>query len=86
PDQPSVFTVLSGSACLRVTGAYRQGERKKSALRELWFNDGNDPQKAPSTEHVMTLDHSFPGVVLSACFTIDPDHLRTKLDDVAPDA
>lgn len=85
PDQPSVFTIVSGNTCIRVTGEYRQGERKKGAMRELWFNDENAPSKPPSKEHVMTLDHEFPGVVLSACFTIDPEHLRKKFDDGGSD-
>jgi hypothetical protein len=84
-DQPSVFTIVSGRSCIRVTGAYRQGQTKKGAMRELWFNADNDPRKPPSREHVMTLDHEFPGVVLSACFTIDPEHLRKKLNDDGSD-
>jgi hypothetical protein len=75
----SVFTVISGNTCIRVTGPFRQGIRNHSGLRELWFNEENDDKKAPSTKHVMTLHDGFPGVILSACFTIDPDYLRKKL-------
>lgn len=78
---PSAFTIVSGSTCIRVTAPYQQGERRTGRLRELWFNQGNDPGVPPSKEHVMSLDHAFPGVILSACFTIDPANLWKKLDD-----
>jgi hypothetical protein len=80
-DSPATFTIVSGHACIRVTGKFGQGQRRTGPLRELWFNDANDPSQPPSKEHVMSLDHSFPGVILSACFTIDPAHLRKKLAD-----
>lgn len=77
----SVFTIISGRTCIRVTGPYRQGKKRGSWSRELWFNAANDPASPPSKEHVVTLNHSFPGVILSACFTIDPEHLRNKIND-----
>ena len=85
-DLPSVFTIISGKTCVRVTTPFRQGARRSSARRELWFNDMNDPGEPPSKNHVMTLDHDFPGVILSACFTIDPTHLRKKFGDGDADA
>lgn len=81
-DRPSVFTIISGRTCIRVTAPYQQGNRGNGRwTRELWFNEENDPRKPPSKEHVLTLDTAFPGVILSACFAIDPEHLRRKLDD-----
>ena len=84
-DQQSVFTIISGRTCVRVTAPYRCGERKETGLRELWFNPDNDGMAPPSQEHVMTLNESFPGVILSACFTIDPDYLRKNLSDADDD-
>lgn len=79
-DLPCVLTIISGKVCLRITSPYGRGEKKDDGLRQLWFNTDNVPDKAPSNDHVLVLDHAFPGVILSACFTIDPGNLRKKLD------
>ncbi len=78
----SVFTILSGSSCLRVTSPYRRGVRgENSTLRELWFNDENCATRAPSASYVFEIEDEFAGTILSACFTIDPEFLNRKLSE-----
>ncbi len=79
-DLPSTLTIVSGRSCIQITAPYARGHSDESGMRELWFNDDNDPEQPPSNQHVTTLDNSFPGVILSACFTIDPTILRAKLE------
>lgn len=75
----SVFTILSGSSCLRITSPYRRGlPAEGSTLRELWFNERNDPAEPPSATHAFAIADDFAGTVLSAYFTIDPGFLRQK--------
>lgn len=87
PRRYSVFTILSGQACLRLTYPFRIGIRRPDSYRrELWFNDSNDPSAPPSDSHVFSLRERFAGTVLSACFTIDPTHIRKRLRDDSDDA
>lgn len=75
----SIFTILSGDSCLRVTAPYRNGSpREGSTMRELWFNDTNGPEEPPSPNHAFTASEEFAGTVLSACFTIDPDYVQRR--------
>ncbi|WP_374593004.1 hypothetical protein [Sphingosinicella sp.] len=80
PEDTSVFTIVSGNTCIRICDPYKRGMPKDGGLRELWFNANNDRGQAPSQEHVISLKDAFPGVILSACFTIDPEYLRKKLE------
>lgn len=79
PDMSSNLTIISGKACVKVTHPFNRGIIDANGLRKLWFNDGNDDNAKPCSEHVMSLPIAFPGVILSACFTIDPDYLRGSL-------
>jgi hypothetical protein len=79
-DLQSVFTILSGTSCLRVTSPYRHGTaRENSTLRELWFNDENCATLPPSANHAFSIKEDLAGTVLSACFKIDPEFLSRKL-------
>jgi hypothetical protein len=79
-DSQSVVTIISGNACVRMTGDYRAGRAGGGTeLRELWFNPANDATSPPDRNHVFSLAERFPGTILSACFTIDPTYLRKKL-------
>ena len=86
PHRQSVFTVISGKTCIRVTPPFAKGEAKGGGLRQQWFNGANTDRLPPNEDHVMTLDEAFPGVILSACFTIDPDYLRRKIVPEPADA
>lgn len=80
PDIQSVFTIISGNSCLRLSYPYRKGVAPPhSSLRKLWFNTANDGNMAPDTNHAFTLKDLFPGTILSACFCIDPAYLQKKL-------
>jgi hypothetical protein len=76
----SIVTIISGDSCVRITGPYRTGHAPSgSQLRELWFNERNEPTNPPDRKHVFSLQERFPGTILSACFTIDPTYLRQKM-------
>jgi hypothetical protein len=79
-DMPSVFTIISGKACIKVTAPHNRGILREDGMRQLWFNDSNDANVAPNHEHVFSLENAFPGVILSACFTIDPTYLKGRLE------
>lgn len=76
----SMLTILSGNACIRITSPFEKGARGDEGMRQLWFNDENAMSLPPSDSHVQSLEIGFPGVILSACFTIDPTYLREHLD------
>lgn len=79
-DLQSVFTIISGNSCLRLTTPYRKGvARDGTTLRNLWFNERNDGNMRPDPNHAYRIDHMFGGTVLSACFCIDPTYLQRKL-------
>lgn len=80
-ERESAFTIVSGRTCIQIRNPHRKGAPNQDGLRELWFNAANDPGHPPSNDHVFTLDTEFPGVILSACFTIDPSYLRRNLED-----
>lgn len=82
PDLQSVFTILSGSSCLRITSPYRRGVMAEgTTLRELWLNEHNDPVVIPSANHAFTIRDDFAGTIISACFTIDPVFLRRNISE-----
>lgn len=81
-DLQSVFTILSGSSCLRITGPFRKGVvSDDSSLRTLWFNEKNCSTEPPSSAHAFTVGTRFDGAILSANFTFDPGHLLRKESD-----
>lgn len=76
----SVFTILSGNSCLRLTTPYRKGlPPPGTTLRKLWFNAANDGNMEPDANHAFKIDEMFAGTILSACFCIDPAYLQRKL-------
>ncbi|MEM7666633.1 MAG: hypothetical protein AAF250_12315 [Pseudomonadota bacterium] len=78
----SVFTVLSGRSCIRITRPYRSGRPgAKPHLKELWFNPENDMNSPPSPEHVFCVADRFAGTVLSASFVLDRAFLTQRYDD-----
>lgn len=80
PERQSVFTILSGDSCLRLTTPYHKGKMSaQSTLRNLWFNDANDGMGKPSPEHAFRIGETFAGTIMSACFSIDPAYMRKKL-------
>ena len=75
----SVFTIISGTSCLRMTYPYRRGTvSESSGLRELWLNSENDANVSPDANHAFSLEDRFAGTILSACFSIDRDFLKRK--------
>jgi len=79
-DLQSMLTILSGKACIRITRPFEKGTLSEEQMRQLWFNDENVMSHPPKGSHVQSLEIGFPGVILSACFTIDPTYLREHLD------
>jgi two-component sensor histidine kinase len=76
----SVFTILSGTSCLRLTPPYQRGVAAPGdSLRKLWFNVANDGHMKPDANHAFKIEDDFPGTILSASFCIDPGYLRRNL-------
>ncbi|MEM6826572.1 MAG: hypothetical protein AAF553_01360 [Pseudomonadota bacterium] len=78
----SVFTVLSGNECVRITRPYSVGsENAETHFKELWFNDDNCMSAPPSPDHVFSVPERFAGTILSATFVLDREYLTQSLDD-----
>lgn len=79
PELSSVFSIVSGNACLRITTPYRMGVAQDlNGMRELWLNPQNDANLPPDANHAFSLEDRFSGTILSACFSIDREFLKRK--------
>lgn len=78
----SVFTVLSGTSCVRITNPYRAGIPSQNPhFKELWFNEENDKGVPPSPDHVFELNDRLAGTILTASFVLDREFYKQGFDD-----
>jgi hypothetical protein len=76
------LTVISGNTCIRLKKPYVEGVRAEATKpRLIWFNPNNDPNAAPSPDHVFDLEQRFAGTVVGISFILDHDYLKATFDD-----
>lgn len=75
------IAILSGRSCILMRSPYIKGERKEGQeTRKQLFNPSNTAGEPPDKAFVYDLSVHFPGTVISAGFTLDPDFYRTMLN------
>lgn len=78
PEQLPQVTIISGSSCIRLKGAYNRGVAHASSEhspRVQWFNKENSAKVPPDPKHVFDLDAYLPGTAISIGFSLDPAYL-----------
>lgn len=76
------LTIVSGRSCLRLRPPYMIGQRRGThAPRVLWCNEHNDAASPPDPAYVFDLEERFGGTIVGLAFVLDPEYLRTKIDE-----
>lgn len=83
-EQMPQVTIISGSSCIRLKGAYNKGVTNpviEHSPRVQWFNKENSANIPPEPEHVFDLDAHLPGTAISIGFSLDPTYLSKIFDN-----
>jgi hypothetical protein len=76
---PPKLTIISGSSVIFVRDPYLVGlqqEPNSNEPRQLWFNEENSADFAPSPDHVADLNYTFSGTIVTAVFVMDPRYVE----------
>ena len=72
------MTLVSGQACLRVSGPYQRSPTAAGGRRELWFNNGNTGEEPPDELYAHMLPHRFPGTIVALRFCIGAEDVAAE--------
>lgn len=77
------LTIVSGSSCIMLRKPYLEGLRRHGAdePRVIWCNEANSPELPPDPAFVFDLEDRFEGTLVGISFVLDPEYLRSSLDD-----
>lgn len=76
------ITIISGRSCIRLAKPYIMGRSEEpNAPRTLWCNATNSSMEQPDEAHVFDLPVKLPGTVISVAFNLDPEFLRSVVED-----
>lgn len=78
----SRIAIISGRSCILLQKPYLKGvSAAPQEPRRLWCNATNSRKEAPDGAHVFDLPVRLPGTVISVAFNIDPEYLRTVVEE-----
>ena len=83
PEHKSCVTIISGSACIKLSGQYIRGKvhDEDAGTRVQWFNSENSAKIPPDPNHVFDLPHRLPGTAISIRFTLEPKALKAVVNN-----